>query len=150
MYVVLDNTFATLGDLIGFDNYLNTTTPFTLAEHQVQWKTDRHYHDFNIGDDYNKTCTYPKFWLETGYPVGDDVTSDMVGCYDSDVCDTIPVVLSGNANHRYSLTSMATPKPSVSFQIGGVSSQNSLPSKTVSVNGMILFARSWETSNVCS
>ncbi|KAI1614097.1 hypothetical protein EDD36DRAFT_417944 [Exophiala viscosa] len=84
MYVVLDNTFATLGDLIGFDNYLNTTTPFTLAEHQVQWKTDRHYHDFNIGDDYNKTCTYPKFWLETGYPVGDDVTSQMVGCYDSD------------------------------------------------------------------
>ncbi|EXJ79989.1 alpha-1,3-glucan synthase [Capronia epimyces CBS 606.96] len=84
MYVVLDNTFATMGDLIGFDGYLNTTTPFTLAEHQVQWKTDRHYQDFQIGNNYNKTCQYPRFWLETGYPVGEDVTKDMVGCYDSE------------------------------------------------------------------
>lgn len=84
MYVILDNTFATLGDLIGFDGYLNTTTPFTLDEHQVQWKSSRQYHDFHIGDTYNKTCNYPKFWLETGFPVGDDVTSQMVGCYDSD------------------------------------------------------------------
>ncbi|EXJ83816.1 alpha-1,3-glucan synthase [Capronia coronata CBS 617.96] len=84
MYVVLDNTFATLGDLVGFDGYLNTTAPFTLEEHHVQWKTSRHYHDFNIGNNYNKTCKYPKFWLETGYPVGDDVTKQMVGCYDSE------------------------------------------------------------------
>ncbi|KIX10110.1 uncharacterized protein Z518_01191 [Rhinocladiella mackenziei CBS 650.93] len=84
MYIILDNTFATMGDLIGFDGYLNTTTPFTLAEHQVQYKTDRHYHDFNFGNNYNKTCQYPKFWLETGYPVGDDVTKNMVGCYDSE------------------------------------------------------------------
>ncbi|KAH0846408.1 hypothetical protein AYO21_07155 [Fonsecaea monophora] len=84
MYVILDNTFATLGDLIGFDGYLNTTTPFTLSEHQVQWKSDRQYHDFHIGNNYNKTCQYPKFWLETGFPVGEDVTSQMIGCYDSE------------------------------------------------------------------
>ncbi|EXJ62578.1 alpha-1,3-glucan synthase [Cladophialophora yegresii CBS 114405] len=84
MYVILDNTFATLGDLIGFEGYLNTTTPFTLKEHRVQWKSSREYHDFHIGNNYNKTCQYPKFWLETGYPVGEDVTSQMVGCYDSD------------------------------------------------------------------
>ena len=84
MYVIIDNTFATLGDLIGFDGFLNTTTPFTLNEHQVQWKSSREYHDFHIGSTYNKTCQYPKFWLETGFPVGEDVTSQMVGCYDSD------------------------------------------------------------------
>ena len=84
MYVVLDNTFATMGDLIGFNGYLNTTTPFSLDEHEVQWKTDRQYYDFHIGNNYNKTCEYPKFWLETGYPVGPEVTKDMVGCYESD------------------------------------------------------------------
>ncbi len=53
MYVILDNTFATMGDLIGFDGYLNTTTPFLLSEHEVQWKTDRHYTDFSFGNNYN-------------------------------------------------------------------------------------------------
>lgn len=84
MYVLLDNTFATMGDLIGFDGYLNTTTPFSLAEHQVQFKSDRHYYDFSFGNNYNQTCNYPKFWLETGYPAGEDVTNNLKGCYDSD------------------------------------------------------------------
>ena len=84
MYVVLDNTFATLGDLIGFDGYLNTTTPFTLQEHEVQWKTQRQYWDFSVGNNYNKTCEYPKFWNETGFPVDYHVTTQMKGCFDSD------------------------------------------------------------------
>ena len=84
MYVVLDNTFATLGDLIGFDGYLNTTTPFTLDEHKVQWKTGLHYWDFDFGNTYNKSCDYPRFWNETGFPVDKSVTDAMVGCYDSD------------------------------------------------------------------
>lgn len=84
MYVVLDNTFATLGDLIGFEGYLNTTTPFTLDEHKVQWKSDRHYTDFDFGNSYNKTCDYPRFWNETGFPVDKSVTQRMVGCYDSE------------------------------------------------------------------
>ncbi|KAK5172317.1 Cell wall alpha-1,3-glucan synthase ags1 [Saxophila tyrrhenica] len=84
MYVLLDNTFATMGDLIGFEGYLNTTTPFTLDEHEVLWKTDRQYWDFNIGNTYNKTCEYPAFWNETGYPVDDYVTEKMKGCYDSE------------------------------------------------------------------
>jgi alpha-1,3-glucan synthase len=84
MYVVLDNTFATMGDLIGFDGFLNTTTPFSLGEHQVQWKSSRQYHDFHIGNSYNQTCNYPRFWNETGFPVDKSVTDQMVGCYDSD------------------------------------------------------------------
>jgi alpha-1,3-glucan synthase len=84
MYVVMDNTMATMGDLIGFNGYLNTTTPFSVKEHQVQWKTDRRYMDFNIGNTYNETCAYPRFWNETGFPVDDVVNSELQGCYDSD------------------------------------------------------------------
>jgi len=81
MYVILDNTFATLGDLLGFEGYLNETTPFTLDEHKVLWKSERKYYDFEVTDEYNTTCDYPRFWLETGYPVGSDVTDQMKGCY---------------------------------------------------------------------
>lgn len=40
--------------------------------------------DFEYGNDYNSTCSYPRFWLETGYPVGTDVTNRMKGCFDSE------------------------------------------------------------------
>ncbi|KAF2458155.1 hypothetical protein BDY21DRAFT_214196 [Lineolata rhizophorae] len=84
MYVLFDNTMATMGDLIGFKGYLNDTTPFTLEEHEVQWKSNRHYLDFEWSNDYNETCEYPRFWLETGFLVGSDVTDRMNGCYDSE------------------------------------------------------------------
>ncbi|KAK5088183.1 Cell wall alpha-1,3-glucan synthase ags1 [Lithohypha guttulata] len=81
MYVVLDNTFATLGDLLGFEGYLNETAPFTLDEHKVEWKNARRYYDFEVKEEYNQSCEYPRFWLETGYPVGTDVTDQMKGCF---------------------------------------------------------------------
>jgi alpha-1,3-glucan synthase len=85
MYVVLDNTMATMGDLIAFDGYLNSSTPFELSEHKVQWRDpQRQYLDFHTGNDYNETCNYPRFWLDTGFPVGEDVTSGMKGCYNSE------------------------------------------------------------------
>ena len=73
-----------MGDLIGFDGYMNTTTPFLPKEHSVQYKTDRHYLDFNFGNNYNETCTYPRFWLETGFPVDTSVTDKFRGCFDSE------------------------------------------------------------------
>ncbi|PYH89079.1 alpha-1,3-glucan synthase [Aspergillus ellipticus CBS 707.79] len=84
MYVIMDNTIATMGDLIGFDGYLNTTAPFTVKEHQVVWKSDRQYVDFRFGNTYNDTCDYPRFWFENGYPVQQSVDDSLVGCYDSD------------------------------------------------------------------
>ena len=84
MYVILDNTFATLGDLIGFDGYLNTTTPFETTEHQVQWKGWRQYWDFEFGNDYNETCNYPQFYNESGWPVEEKVTDRLHGCYNSE------------------------------------------------------------------
>ncbi|CEL08688.1 Putative Alpha-1,3-glucan synthase Ags1 [Aspergillus calidoustus] len=84
MYVVFDNTIATMGDLIGFEGHLNTTTPFSEKEHKALWKSDRRYVDFDIGNDYNATCDYPRFWYEDGYPVNETWTSGLVGCYNSD------------------------------------------------------------------
>ncbi|KAK3385564.1 glycosyltransferase family 5 protein [Podospora didyma] len=81
MYVVIDNTMATMADLIGFEGYLNTSTPFLLEEHKVLWKSDRRYPDFDIGNTYNDTCKYPEFWLEKGERI---VPDGLKGCYDSD------------------------------------------------------------------
>ncbi|RAL64964.1 hypothetical protein DID88_001554 [Monilinia fructigena] len=85
MIVILDNTMGTMGDLIAFKGYENSSTPFKLTEHEVLWRNEnRQYLDFSFSDKYNKTCNYPRFWLDTGYPVKEDVTSKMKGCYDSE------------------------------------------------------------------
>jgi alpha-1,3-glucan synthase len=73
-----------MGDLIGFDGYLNMTAPFTTQEHQVTWKSDRQYVDFRFGNTYNESCQYPRFWSETGLPVDSSVYDQLVGCYDSE------------------------------------------------------------------
>ena len=64
MYVVLDNTMATLGDLIGFEGYLNVSAPLSYTEHNAMWKTSRRYHDFDIGNNELDECDvkYPRWW----------------------------------------------------------------------------------------
>ncbi|KAJ5951190.1 Glycosyl transferase family 1 [Penicillium vulpinum] len=85
MYVLFDNTIATMADLIGFEGHLNVSTPFSEKEYKTQWKSDRRYKDFDIGvGNYNASCDYPRFWLESGSPVSEDEISGLVGCYDSD------------------------------------------------------------------
>ncbi|KAJ6004274.1 hypothetical protein N7499_000343 [Penicillium canescens] len=84
MYVLFDNTIATMGDLIGFEGHLNSTTPFSEKEWKVQWKTNRRYVDFDVGNDYNASCDYPRFWYENGEPVNESMTAGLVGCYNSD------------------------------------------------------------------
>lgn len=81
MWVIMDNTMATMGDLIGFEGYLNESTPFLEKEHKVMWKSDRRYLDFDIGNEYNETCDYPEFWYEDGKRIKPDT---LKGCYDSD------------------------------------------------------------------
>ncbi|WWD19870.1 hypothetical protein CI109_104338 [Kwoniella shandongensis] len=87
MYIILDFTVGTMGDLIGFENYLNTSTPFLMDEHHAEWKLPPYapwgfdkYPDFNFTNTYNESCTYPTFWLDDGtiYDPG------KVGCYASD------------------------------------------------------------------
>lgn len=73
--------FFSMGDLIGFEGYLNESTPFLEEEHKVLWKSDRRYLDFDIGNDYNETCDYPEFWYEDGKRIKPDT---LKGCYNSD------------------------------------------------------------------
>ncbi|WVQ83663.1 hypothetical protein IAT38_005806 [Cryptococcus sp. DSM 104549] len=87
MYIILDFTVGTMGDLIGFENYLNVSTPFSLDEHKAEWKLPTYapwgfqeYPDFKFTNTYNDTCEYPTFWLDDGtiYDPG------KTGCYASD------------------------------------------------------------------
>jgi alpha-1,3-glucan synthase len=76
-----------LGNLIGFGGFLNTSAPFTTAEHKVLWKSDRRYLDFNIGNKYNETCAYPRFYNESGGRVIKEFDANfgtLKGCYDSE------------------------------------------------------------------
>ncbi|KAL4965240.1 alpha-1,3-glucan synthase Ags3 [Aspergillus stella-maris] len=84
MYVVVDNTVATLSNLIGFKGHLNSSADFTPQEYEVQWVTDRQYADFQFGNEYNESCSYPNFWGEDGYPLTDSGVEELKGCYNSD------------------------------------------------------------------
>ncbi|OQE16517.1 hypothetical protein PENFLA_c027G04293 [Penicillium flavigenum] len=85
MYVLFDNTIATMADLLGFEGHLNKSTPFSEKEWPALWKTDRRYRDFDIKEgNYNASCDYPRFWYEDGLPVNESQTAGLVGCYDSD------------------------------------------------------------------
>ncbi|KAJ5589900.1 hypothetical protein N7450_003872 [Penicillium hetheringtonii] len=84
MYVLMDNTVATLSNLIGFKGHLNDSADFNPHEYEVQWVTDRKYADFQFSNEYNESCNFPKFWDETGYPITSGGPMDLEGCYNSD------------------------------------------------------------------
>jgi alpha-1,3-glucan synthase len=83
IYVVLENTFATMGDLLGFEGFLNVSTPFDAKEHNYVWKDTRRYFDFAPGDTYLDKCDYPRFWDAEGHRVL-NTTHLLVGCRDSE------------------------------------------------------------------
>ena len=70
-----------MSDLIGFEGFLNASTPFRTEEHKVQWKSARRYPDFDIGNEYLETCAYPQFWNATGTRIR---PAELKGCYNSD------------------------------------------------------------------
>ncbi|QRW14378.1 alpha-1,3-glucan synthase [Ceratobasidium sp. AG-Ba] len=87
MYIMLDFTVGTMGDMIGFEGHLNTSTPFSIDEYNTVWKKPRYspwsieeYPDFKISNDYNSTCTLPVMWEDSG----EIVSIDKVGCYASE------------------------------------------------------------------
>jgi alpha-1,3-glucan synthase len=84
MYVILDNSMATMADLVGFEGYLNVTTPFRYEEHNALWKSDRRYADFNIGNNILSHCDYPRFYNDSGHEVFDNGTQLLIGCRDSE------------------------------------------------------------------
>jgi len=90
MYVVFDNTMATMGDLIAFDGYVNATTPFSWQEYDYLWKTETRYHDFQPGNDRNASCQYPRIWGQDGFPLTHDILDQMHGCKDSEFDQVMP------------------------------------------------------------
>ncbi len=77
----MDN--VSMGDLIGFEGYLNESTPFNRLEHNALWKSDRRYNDFNFGNDALAKCDYPRYYGDDGKEVK-NLSSTLVGCRDSE------------------------------------------------------------------
>ncbi|KAK3331221.1 putative cell wall alpha-1, 3-glucan synthase [Apodospora peruviana] len=84
MFVMLDHTFSTMSDLLSFEGFENKTADFRTTEHKVAYKGNRQYLDFAPSNVYKDKCDYPRFWDETGMPVGQDVRDQLQGCFDSD------------------------------------------------------------------
>ncbi|KAG8163888.1 hypothetical protein KVR01_005806 [Diaporthe batatas] len=86
MYVVFDNTFNTLGDLLEFTNTPNSSTKFSPRELEVGYKTESRYLDFSLSDKYHDKCPWklPQFWGEDGFPVSRGQLDIDEGCYESE------------------------------------------------------------------
>lgn len=90
MYVMLDLTTTTMGDLIGVKSFLNTSAPFNLQGYEVQYKDPPHgpwgineYVDFNFTNTRSTDCKMPNFYNPDGSlltSLGETVT----GCYKGD------------------------------------------------------------------
>ncbi|CED84497.1 modular protein with glycoside hydrolase family 13 and glycosyltransferase family 5 domains [Phaffia rhodozyma] len=87
MYLMLDFTVGTMNDYIGFDGYMNVSTPFSTNEYEMKWKHPvrtpwdiQQYVDFTYTNKYNDSCTLPEFFGDDGYPVD----AQHQGCYASE------------------------------------------------------------------
>lgn len=74
--------FFSMSDLIGFEGYLNESTPYTPKEHNALWKGSRRYHDFSFNNTEYEICdvAYPRFWGDDGFQVNDSNTAAQIGC----------------------------------------------------------------------
>ncbi|EJD02308.1 modular protein with glycoside hydrolase family 13 and glycosyltransferase family 5 domains [Fomitiporia mediterranea MF3/22] len=87
MYIMMDFTVGTMGDMIGFQGHLNESTPFSLDEYDAVWKKPSYtpwdfetYKDFSFGNGHNSSCVMPQFWWENGT----QLTITTNGCKASD------------------------------------------------------------------
>lgn len=92
-----------MGDLIGFEGYLNASTPFNSREHNALWKGDRRYNDFAFGNDELPFCDYPRFYGDDGTEVL-NLSSELVGCRDSEFDQYGEVAAFGNYPEWYVYT----------------------------------------------
>lgn len=90
MYVMLDMTTTTMGDLIGTKGFLNASAPFNINGYQVQWKHPPRapwgldtYLDFNFNNSRSSNCTLPNFYDHDGSQIGSLGQSEP-GCYAGD------------------------------------------------------------------
>jgi alpha-1,3-glucan synthase len=86
MYVIFDNTMATMSDLFAFEGYLNSSAPWSFKEHRMNYKTELIYRDYVHSNNFEDKCTYeyPRFWDQGGHMIDDNNTAAMIGCMDSE------------------------------------------------------------------
>ena len=86
MYVIADNTMATMSDLFGFEGYYNSSAPWSFTEHRMNYISELRYRDFSHSNNFETECSipYPRFWNLEGHLIDDNATRAMVGCMDSD------------------------------------------------------------------
>ncbi|KAK3676019.1 hypothetical protein LTR78_004211 [Recurvomyces mirabilis] len=82
MYVIFDNTMATMADLFAFKGYANTSAPWSFTEHVMEYKTETRYRDYLHSNTFYKDCPfdYPRFYDQGGNLINDVNTTKMRGC----------------------------------------------------------------------
>ncbi|KAF2665711.1 putative alpha-1,3-glucan synthase [Microthyrium microscopicum] len=86
MYVVLDHTMATMGNLLGYaGSFENSTVNYNFDEYDYIWKdSERRYNDFEPSNNRDPSCTYPRIYEQNGYLTPGNITSQFHGCRDSE------------------------------------------------------------------
>lgn len=86
MYVIVENTFATMADLFAFQGHANSSVPFSFDEYDLEYKTSTIYRDFEQSNDFEKDCDvpFPRFWNQEGQLYDDVNMTKFQGCMDSD------------------------------------------------------------------
>lgn len=86
MYVIFDNTMATMGDLLGYGGAgENASVEYSFTEHDYIWKEpSRQYHDFHPSNDWNSTCRPPQIWEQNGLLEPQYILDDFTGCRNSE------------------------------------------------------------------
>ncbi|CAG8323048.1 unnamed protein product [Penicillium salamii] len=87
MFVMIDSTYGTMADLLGFEGFLNSSAPLNPLEYRTVWKGDERYSDFAPSNTYKEQCKYPTFYGELGFPISntsDPLLAQFRGCYDSE------------------------------------------------------------------
>jgi alpha-1,3-glucan synthase len=86
IYVIVDNTMATMSNLIGFEGYLNSSAEWSFREHSVQYISEGFYRDFQYSNDFEEQCHYefPRFWNQSGVLMHDKNTTSFKGCMNSE------------------------------------------------------------------
>lgn len=86
MYVIFDNTMATMSDLFAFQGYFNSSAPWSLNEHEMLYKNDRQYRDFYSTNNFEDECSYefPRFYDQSGHLYDDANVTSLRGCMDSE------------------------------------------------------------------
>ncbi|KAF2163334.1 glycosyltransferase family 5 protein [Zasmidium cellare ATCC 36951] len=86
MYVILDNTMATMSNQFGFEGYYNTSADWSFTEHKMNYISGFKYRDFYQTNNFEDECSYeyPRFWDQGGRQIIDNNTASMKGCMDSE------------------------------------------------------------------